>query len=128
MHVGPFYETFVSRIRLVMRNESLVPYESRLCVSHWSNEDDRIRFLFSSYPTTCRAPPVIEHQSKPLHFRFGGKPNSQDTQHHMLLKRSASLTNIDTPKRDRRLSMVKLRATRISLLRAVSSSSLPTGH
>jgi Leucine-rich repeat (LRR) protein len=127
-HVGPFYENYVSRIRLVMRNDFLVPYESKLCVSHWSNEDDRIRFLFSSYPTTCRIPPAKQHPtSKPLYSnRFGReKASLQDTQQHIFLKRSASLTIIDTPKRDRNLSIA---LTRMTLLRGVSSSSLSMGH
>ncbi|KAJ3389036.1 hypothetical protein HDU92_001208 [Lobulomyces angularis] len=50
---GPYFESCVKRIKFVERNEYTVPYEAKLCVAHWNNNQQRIKMLFSPIPNTA---------------------------------------------------------------------------
>ncbi|TPX43064.1 hypothetical protein SeLEV6574_g05260 [Synchytrium endobioticum] len=50
---GPYFDSYVVRGKLIDRNESKVPLEYRLCVPHWTTEQDRILQLFA-----CPPPPT----------------------------------------------------------------------
>ena len=44
----PYFESYVSRRRLVERPDSvLVIFEYRLCSAHWTDDNDRMRYVFS---------------------------------------------------------------------------------
>ncbi|KAI8091686.1 hypothetical protein BDF21DRAFT_332150 [Thamnidium elegans] len=48
---GPYFKSFVSRYRIIQRqDESWIPIEYKLCSAHWNNEKDRILTLFSEAP------------------------------------------------------------------------------
>jgi len=53
---GPFFETYEKRNQLIRRNDINIPLEYRLCISHWSSEEERIKVLFSKLPYTSPMP------------------------------------------------------------------------
>jgi len=53
---GPFFETYEKRNQLIRRNEVNIPLEYKLCISHWSSEEERIKVLFSRLPYTSPQP------------------------------------------------------------------------
>ncbi|ORY93241.1 hypothetical protein BCR43DRAFT_507662 [Syncephalastrum racemosum] len=56
----PYFESFVSRSRLVEKAEVIVRVEYRLCSAHWNTEDDRLLYTFSAAPppTHIKYPPL----------------------------------------------------------------------
>lgn len=46
--LGPYFESFVLRGRLLEKADAYVPLEYTLCSSHWIDEEDRICSMFSS--------------------------------------------------------------------------------
>ncbi|ORX57173.1 L domain-like protein [Piromyces finnis] len=53
---GPFFETFEKRNQLIRRNDVNIPLEYRLCISHWSSEEERVKVFFSKMPYTAPQP------------------------------------------------------------------------
>ncbi|KAI9489417.1 hypothetical protein BDB00DRAFT_747387, partial [Zychaea mexicana] len=48
----PYFQSYVSRRRLVERPDlTLVMFEYRLCSAHWTDDDDRMRYIFSQSPS-----------------------------------------------------------------------------
>ncbi|KAI8853511.1 hypothetical protein BC829DRAFT_350877, partial [Chytridium lagenaria] len=50
---GPYFESFVTRGKMVEKNEIRVPFEYRLCVPHWNTEKERMMVLFCPLPDTA---------------------------------------------------------------------------
>lgn len=50
---GPFFEHYAERGRLVAKNEFMIPIVYRLCVSHWSTEEERVQVMFKKAPSTA---------------------------------------------------------------------------
>ena len=53
---GPYFETYEKRNQLIRRNEINIPLEYRLCISHWTSEEERIKVFFSKLPYTSPCP------------------------------------------------------------------------
>jgi len=53
---GPFFETYEKRNQLIRRNDINIPLEYKLCISHWTSEEERIKVLFSKLPYTSPQP------------------------------------------------------------------------
>ncbi|CAO3600477.1 unnamed protein product [Absidia cylindrospora] len=49
---GPYFDTYVTRGRLVERTGRWIPVEYRLCRAHFTNENDRLLCMFSSEGAT----------------------------------------------------------------------------
>ena len=65
----PYFESYVSRRRLVERSDStLVMFEYRLCSAHWTDDQDRMRYIFSHTPqqkidVLKFLPPIVDQQT-----------------------------------------------------------------
>jgi len=53
---GPYFETYEKRNQLIRRNDVNIPLEYRLCISHWTSEEERIKVLFKKLPYTSPCP------------------------------------------------------------------------
>lgn len=53
---GPYFETYEKRNQLIRRNDVNIPLEYRLCISHWTSEEERIKVLFTKLPYTSPCP------------------------------------------------------------------------
>ncbi|KAI7852193.1 hypothetical protein BDC45DRAFT_513669 [Circinella umbellata] len=77
----PYFESYVSRRRLIERSDSvLVVFEYRLCSAHWTDDDDRMRYVFNHTPPSLLfldakgkntfngvlqfLPPIVAHKNK----------------------------------------------------------------
>ncbi|KAF9972693.1 hypothetical protein BGZ65_009667, partial [Modicella reniformis] len=43
---GPYFESWVTRGKMVEKNEMLIPLEYTLCVPHWNTEMERVKLMF----------------------------------------------------------------------------------
>ena len=50
---GPFFESYIEKVRMVERNEEIVPLSYRLCSHHWRCEDSLKSATFKSKPWTA---------------------------------------------------------------------------
>jgi hypothetical protein len=50
---GPYFESFVTRVSIVQRQQMQIPFEYRLCCKHWDTEQGRILALFTPLPSTA---------------------------------------------------------------------------
>lgn len=73
---GPFFESCALRGRMVDRNEVRVPLEYRLCVPHWTTDEERLSLLFCPLPETAPSPipsapssPVSSPSNSPISVR-----------------------------------------------------------
>ncbi|KAI9252330.1 hypothetical protein BDA99DRAFT_520737 [Phascolomyces articulosus] len=84
----PYFESYVPRRRLVERSDStLVIFEYRLCSAHWTDDNDRIRYVFSHTPPSITSsiegsvlkflPPIVN----PHHLNTQQHQSSSSTMH-----------------------------------------------
>ncbi|KAL2919651.1 hypothetical protein HK105_200565 [Polyrhizophydium stewartii] len=69
---GPYFDSFTPFVRIVDRNRTALPLEYRLCIRHWSEDQDRLRALFAPRPATAPSPlppplvlPSLPHPTPP---------------------------------------------------------------
>jgi hypothetical protein len=43
---GPYFDSYVSKIGIVRRNETDIPIEHRLCREHWKTDSERLKLMF----------------------------------------------------------------------------------
>ncbi|OUM60753.1 hypothetical protein PIROE2DRAFT_13389 [Piromyces sp. E2] len=67
---GPFFETYEKRNQLIRRNDINIPLEYKLCISHWSSEEERIKVLFSKLPYTSPQPINKDNSSGSSNLNF----------------------------------------------------------
>lgn len=48
----PYFKEYVSRLRLAEKSENIVPIEYRLCSAHWSDDNDRVLYMFARPPAS----------------------------------------------------------------------------
>ncbi|KAI8146750.1 hypothetical protein BJV82DRAFT_509738 [Fennellomyces sp. T-0311] len=74
----PYFESYVSRRRLVERPDStLVMFEYRLCSAHWTDDQDRMRYIFSHsqqqpHDVLQFLPPIVDQQPHRSSRIYGG--------------------------------------------------------
>jgi Leucine-rich repeat (LRR) protein len=65
---GPYFDSYVTRYRIVQRqDDSWVPVEYRLCSAHWNTEKERLLTLFSEAPHTS-----LPSTTEPCHLKLVG--------------------------------------------------------
>ncbi|KAI8146549.1 hypothetical protein BJV82DRAFT_598922 [Fennellomyces sp. T-0311] len=67
---GPYFDTYVTRGQWVEKGDIMVPLEHRLCSAHWTNEDDRVLYMFSSQPLPKPSITPIPARSRRAHHRW----------------------------------------------------------
>ncbi|KAG0213213.1 hypothetical protein BGX31_001301 [Mortierella sp. GBA43] len=75
---GPFFESSVTRGKMVEKNEVYIPLEYTLCVPHWNTELERVKLMFCKRPIT--APPIKPSsgsQTTVGHISISRKPPSR---------------------------------------------------
>lgn len=43
---GPYFDSYISKVRIVIRNEVGIPFEDRLCVNHYQDDLERLKLMF----------------------------------------------------------------------------------
>lgn len=102
---GPYFDSFVSRGKFIERtNRQLIALDYKLCVAHWSDENDRISAMFSTpherQSPIIHAPVIVEEDGlhTPMehdlphsrHDYFGSIRSSQTTLHADIPNTSSS--------------------------------------
>ncbi|ORZ15808.1 hypothetical protein BCR42DRAFT_415937 [Absidia repens] len=70
---GPYFDTYVTRGRLVERTGRWIPVEYRLCRAHFTNENDRLLCMFSSEGATF-ASTTMDSKSSSLSWNQPYRP------------------------------------------------------
>jgi hypothetical protein len=70
---GPYFESYVKRIRVVSRNEFGIPMEDRLCIDHWKTDLERLKLMFCAKPKNVFTA-FTESNSKKIR-RFSKSPS-----------------------------------------------------
>jgi hypothetical protein len=125
IYLGPYIQQYESRVRMVFRNDRIIPFEARLCVDHWRTEHDRVLMLFCPLPSTSMSKVVIK-DSGSTKFPFQKRSPSVSTPERGMRK-SPSLPQLPPSpllkRKDnflRRLSSINLQRSRsLSLLNNV---------
>ena len=66
---GPYFEYMVSRVRIVTRQDQRIPFEARLCKSHWNTEEQRIKNMFAPLSKAIINKNIFDDQAPQSHKR-----------------------------------------------------------
>ncbi|KAJ1567710.1 hypothetical protein HK096_008982, partial [Nowakowskiella sp. JEL0078] len=61
---GPYLDSFVRRWRCWERDGVELRLEYKLCIAHWTNDDERIKLMFCRMPDTAMKLPVLEVEKR----------------------------------------------------------------
>ncbi|KAF9349227.1 hypothetical protein BGX34_001915 [Mortierella sp. NVP85] len=91
---GPFFESFVTRGKLVEKNDMNIPLEYTLCMPHWNTEMERIKLMFCKRPVTAPpVKPIVGSQTTVGHISVSRKAPSRSESASKLAVSSSSSTS-----------------------------------
>jgi hypothetical protein len=77
---GPYFETYIRRVRILHKNDKDIPYEYRLCCVHFNSNEERIREMFKIRPITApKSLRDIENQNKRYKYKDNEGTNNDSS-------------------------------------------------
>jgi len=75
---GPYFETYIRRVRIMHKEGREVPFEYRLCRAHFNTNEERIREMFKIRPITApRSLNALENK-KEKKYKYNDVSSSSD--------------------------------------------------
>lgn len=67
---GPYFETYIRRVRVMHKEGKEIPFEYRLCRAHFNSNEERIKEMFKVRPITAPRSLNISDNKQEKKFRF----------------------------------------------------------
>jgi len=67
---GPYFETYIRRVRVMHKEGKEIPFEYRLCSAHFNSNEERIKEMFKIRPITAPRSLNISYNKQDKKFRY----------------------------------------------------------